>query len=111
MRPIPEKLKAKWEKKLKDSGFNDIENADGTLKAEVHPRTIAYALKDGREEYYNGATTFLDKFKFSSALEKSIWHMHCEGESFRDIATAYDLTFYRVRTVINKLQKLARLRR
>lgn len=108
---IPEKLKAKWEKKLKNSGFNDIENADGSLKAEVDPRTIAYALKDGRSEYYMQATQFLNRFKFSTALERSVWHMHSEGSSFRTIASVYDMTFYKVRTTINKLQKLAGLKK
>jgi Mor family transcriptional regulator len=109
--PISEKLRLKWEKKLKASGFVDIENADGSLKAEVDPRTIAYALKDGRAEYYSGAAVFLTRFKFASALEKSIWHQHCEGISFRTIAASYDLTFYKVRTIINKLQKLAGLKK
>ena len=43
------KLKAEWYKKLTAAEFNDIENGDGTLIAEVDPRTIANALKEKEE--------------------------------------------------------------
>ena len=108
-----EKLKAKWDKKLLDSGFVDLENKDGSLKETIDPRTVANALKDkeAREIYYSMATEFLIKHKFLSRLEKAIWSAHIDGVSFRDIAQISSITFYRVRKIVTELQKLAGVKR
>lgn len=104
-----EKLKAKWDRKLLDSGFHDIENKDGSLKGEVDPRTISNALKDkdAREIYYRMATAFLEKHKFASNLERAVWVGHIEGISFRDIAEATNTTFYKVRNIVIKFQRMS----
>jgi hypothetical protein len=106
-----EKLKAKWAKKLLDSGFKDIENKDGSLKAEIDMRTITKAMKDGTQEYYAQAEYFLNTHRFLSSLEFEVWIAHCDGNSYRKIAEHFELTFYKVRTIITKLQKLAGLRK
>lgn len=108
---IPEKLKAKWDKKLRDSGFEDIENADGSLKTEGHARTLDNARTDNREEYYRQARTFLNSHKFVGLKEYAVWFEHCNGASFRSIADQYNLTFYRVRSIVVKYQKLSGLRK
>jgi hypothetical protein len=105
-----EKLKAKWNKKLTDSGFVDIENKDGSLKAEADPRTIAKAFVDGRAEYYSEALAYLDR-NLLSHFEQKVWRAHCEGISFRTIALVLRITFYRVRNIVIKHQKLAGLRK
>lgn len=106
-----EKLKVKWDKKLKDSGFEDIENKDGSLKSSTDPRTIATAMRDGRAEYYNQAGNFLNTFSFPKPKEQLIWYMHCNGDAFRYIAKVVGVTFYEVRTIVVKYQKLAGLRK
>jgi len=106
-----EKLKAKWDQKLIDSGFEDIENKDGTLKREGHPHTIEAGFKDGRAEYYNQAQEFLNRAKFSTLLDYTVWKMHTDGMSFRNIAKELNLTFYRARNIVTKFQKLAGLRK
>lgn len=105
-----EKLKAKWDKKLADSGFEDIENADGSLKVEVHPRTLANAMLDNRQFYYATAQDFLNSCKFTTLLDYTVWKMHTEGISYRTIAAEIGITFYKVRTIVAKLQKKAGLR-
>lgn len=104
-------LTYKWYKKLKDSGFTDIENADGTLKNEVDPRTIASAMVDNRGEYYRQATEYHLSHGFDTLTEERVWGLHCEGKSFRQIAEFLNLTFYNVRTIINFHQKLSGLRK
>ena|ERR1700677_398938 len=107
-----EKLKNKWDKKLLDSGFHDIENKDGTLKAEADPRTIANALKGKAsiEAYYSQATQFLNAHRWSNNKDKAIWEGHCNGLSFRTMAKLLSLTYYRVRNIVIKLQKAAGLK-
>lgn len=106
-----EKLKEKWNKKLADSGFEDIENKDGSLKDLVHSRTLSYALqaKESREAYYSVARQLLNDFDFHNKDEYNIWSAHCEGLSFRTIARSMKITFYEVRRIVNKYKKVAGL--
>src|SRR5271166_6561839 len=111
MKEPSEKLKAKWNKKLKDSGFEDIENIDGTLKPEVDYRSMDSTrgdiLHDGRQEYYSVAQEYLNRGKFATLQDYTIWKLHSEGMSYRDIGNELKLTFYKVRSAIKKIQKLA----
>lgn len=106
MKQPTEKLKLEWNKKLMASGFNDIENKDGTLKTEVDYRTTDYAMKDGREEYYYKAQDFLNCGKFATLLDYTIWKMHSEGTSYRDIAKELNVTFYKIQRTVKKIQRL-----
>lgn len=105
------RLKTEWEKKLIESGFQDIENADGSLKAAVDPRTISYALqvKESREKYYSIANAFLQTHKFKGP-EKKIWDLHCQAVGARSIASGLNLTPYRVELITDQLKTLAKLK-
>lgn len=107
------KLKAVWDKRLLKSGFEDIENSDGSLKATTDTRTIRNALVDQteRETYYSIAVEFLNAHEFSDMIEREIWKEHCDGIGRLSIAKKLNLTFYRVNLIITKLQKLAKLRK
>jgi len=111
MRQPSKKLKDKWDKKLKDSGFIDIEKADGSLTVEVHPYTLDNAMRDNRQTYYSTAQDFLNKTKFSTLLDYSVWKSHVDGVSFRDIARELGVTFYKVRNIVVKFQKLSGLKK
>lgn len=106
-------LQKKWYKKLDKEGFEDIETADGGLKAPTHPRTIAYAMKDKeeREAYYSIARDFLNSYKFSDDTEQSIWELHCEGIGYKTIAKQLGVKARRLYDILVRLQKLARLKK
>lgn len=106
------RLKAEWDKKLLETGFDDIENEDGSLKASTDSRTIANALKEKeeREAYYIIATQFLHSHQFKNDTEKKIWAEHCEGTGIRNIAKLVKLTNYKTYSTIIKLKKLAGLK-
>lgn len=107
------RLKDKWDEKLRNSGFEDIENSDGTLKVDTDPRTVSHALKEkeSRETYYSIARSFLVDYEFTKKLEKDIWENHCEGIGARSIAKKLEVTTYRVESIITQLQTLAGLKR
>lgn len=111
MKEPSEKLKAEWNKKLKDSGFEDIERADGTLKPEVDYRSLdgtrGNGLKDARQEYDDIVQHFLNHGNFTNLVDYTVWKLHSEGMSYRDISNELKLTFYRVRSTVKKIQKLA----
>jgi phosphopantothenoylcysteine synthetase/decarboxylase len=105
------KLKSRWYKKLRDSGFNDIENEDGSLKAEVDPRTVANAMntKESRVEYYEKATEFLATYKGFTAEQRKIWSLHCTGLGAIKIARQLEITLYKADSTLTKLKTLAKL--
>lgn len=106
-------LKAKWDKKLLDSGFDDIEEEDGTLKYATNPRAIKNALKDKeeREIYYSVAREFLETHAFKNIMHRNIWELHCEGMGKLPIAEKLSVTPYRVEVTINEYRILAKLRK
>ena len=108
------KLIDKWYKKLEKAGFKDIENKDGSLKAEIDPRTRSFALaeKELREAYFAAAKTFLQIHNFKDCEEKLIWELHAlEGMGAVRIARQLKLTMYKADTTLAKLKRLAGLER
>jgi len=82
-------LKAKWYKKLKKSGFEDIEYESGELKFSStisnKRRQERAAIWQDRADYYTLAGWFLNDYKFTVELEKIIWEYHSNGMSAREI--------------------------
>lgn len=96
------KLQAVWEKKLEQSGFEDIEQADGNLKtwhSEWYKYRSGLEVDMGREEYYRHAGYFLYEYQFKNEMERRIWELHAEGLSIRNIVIAlkprYKKTVYK----------------
>jgi len=85
-------LTAQWYKKLKDSGFEDIEQDEAHLKRwsrsfMVEQRT-AYASgskANVKEEYYRLAGQFNHEHKFECEVDRIIWEYHADGIAYRKI--------------------------
>ena len=81
------KLNDEWRKKLKKSGFQDIEDEDENIDRgswDFRMKRVQRIYRT-KSEYYYMATQFLNDYKFESVLEKTIWTYHAEGVSVRDI--------------------------
>jgi hypothetical protein len=73
------KLNAEWEKKLKKSGFVDIET-----KSELESGIVAkqqVKVDHERVVYFEQCATYLHKTKFEDSLDRVIFELHCEGHS------------------------------
>lgn len=93
-------LQEKWYKKLKDEGFNDIEDMSSGgeyLKAWHSTYFSSRYTPDSfemKEDYYRRASHFLYEHKFEwipgSTLinfkEREAWRLHTEGVSYKQIA-------------------------
>jgi hypothetical protein len=79
------KEKKKWYKRLKSSGFKDIELGEDELVRYSFHLTDAY--RSGTYDYYLKANEFLASFKFQTKLDQFIWSLHSEGNSCRQIST------------------------
>lgn len=109
-----EKLQKKWDKRLKDSGFDDIEQRnDGNLKTWSYKFQRYWSAEafSAKEDYFRMASHFLYDHTFDSTTEKRIWAMHTEATSYRAIAIA--MRRYRVKVnkdsvnvIIKRLSKL-----
>ncbi len=82
------KLHEKWQKELRESGFEDIEGETRFLKNKL---CVAREVKNpermrGQLEYYTMASKFLWDYKFESKKDYQIWFYHSEGMAYREIA-------------------------
>lgn len=106
------KLNAEWAKKLKASGFKDIESSNGRMdidKALNNVVTkydqISYAAK---EDYYRLAGQFLHDNDFESEFDKIIWENHSSGVAITVIVKILSAKGHKAykRKVHERLQKL-----
>jgi hypothetical protein len=75
----------KWKKKLKASGFRDIERSE----MELSSYSFEVAQKYNREtvDYYAKCSEFLHNHTFPTKLDEFIWSEHADGRSLRDISS------------------------
>ncbi len=81
-------LESEWRNKLKDSGFEDIEDADGNIARgswDYRTKKVINSYKT-KVDYYYMATQFLNDYNFETPLDKAVWAYHIEGIGVRDIA-------------------------
>jgi hypothetical protein len=117
-------LQQHWYKKLKDSGFKDIEdvkNPYNPLKRSSSHMFINLrkTLTDGemidyinnKAFYFTLAQEFLNEHQFLDEYERYVWEKHSNGESNRSIERLFlkekKKSTYRekVRKVVNSLKK------
>lgn len=80
-------LQREWTKKLKKSGFEDIEQDEDHLKSWSYEFFREYDENKfkAKEEYYNMASEFFNNYHFENSTDKFVWFQHSEGVSIRDI--------------------------
>lgn len=105
-------LQVLWYQKLKDAGFEDIENTriEGAPLVYYHSHRFATAYNplffSQRQEYYRLAGIFLYHHEFDSSTERSIWELHSEGLSIAKIAIRLKVKAYVAHRAILKLSQL-----
>lgn len=104
------RLKIIWDRKLKRSGFKDLEDAKGNLKEFVssrykHKEFITYFAQ---ERYYQLADQLLNDYDFSSSEDKMMWRLHCEGKTINTIATKISKSESYVFSFIEDMAKLVK---
>lgn len=107
-----QKLKDKWYKKLKNVGFKDIEDYQGRLKSWSTSGQTRYSdrnhnsriYREARAEYYRRASQALYDNEFSSKMDKTIWALHADGKTHREISEEIGLARNTVREHIYKMR-------
>lgn len=108
-------LKAKWYRKLEDSGFEDIEDTSSPKEMlrcwhsyYFQIRFTPHAFQEIRT-YYQVANEFYKVHKFKNKLERAIWRYHTDGLSAREISSIVKTSPDKTEDVINKLVGLMRI--
>lgn len=82
------KAKRVWYRKLKATGFKDIEMENGGLRiwsrrlpalARAPTLNVPQPFCEAKAQYYRLCGFFLHDWKFANALEREIWTIHCDG--------------------------------
>lgn len=100
------KLTAQWYQKLKDSGFEDIEDSAGNLKQYHSIRFLAKNIRTGfneKQRYYELASQLLYSFPFKDKRMKNVWKLHAAGLQVPEIASALKISEESVRKTISYL--------
>lgn len=90
--PEFKELASKWSQKLKENGFEDIENSFNQKENLKTPHSRYFFSRytpDEIEEtltYYDMCMDFYWHYAFKSKREKEIWLLHSEGMTKRKIA-------------------------
>lgn len=100
-------LQQKWYRKLKRSGFVDIEAPQYQhMKAKESTwHILNWDPEDAAsiQRYYELARQMLHEHPFSSNKEKLVWKCHSEGMSYNAIAGRTELSIDFVRGIIERL--------
>lgn len=103
------RLQHQFYKKLKDTGFEDIEEINSSKEM---LKTWASNIKPDRHrsaEYFDQANDFYYTFSFDSEKDKDVWRHHADGESVRQIERHYNRRGYRKSTVAKIVWRLSRI--
>jgi hypothetical protein len=101
-----QELKSAWDRKLKDSGFVDIE-AEG--KREIDLRNANVRDYEAVQAYYRAAVRYLNSGEFSKEGHREVWALHCEGLSCREIASSLGIDKSNTHRLIARYRALAGL--
>lgn len=102
-----------WYKKLKDSGFDDVEQDEERLKnhsTNFFRNNFNETAYTANLNYYRLAGQFLHDHKFQSKKERLIWELHSEGHGRAKIVEylkqrRFKTYAYQVQHTIERLTK------
>lgn len=107
-------LRDEWYAKLKQSGFDDIEDVNSPREMLKQWHSIWFHTTSDplhfkcKHRYFRMAEQFLNNFRFRSHIEKKIWSLHVEGLSLREIGSEVGLNKDKVNKIVLRFKKTMR---
>lgn len=101
-------VKSIWYKKLKKSGFYDIEENEHKLKRYDADYFLHLGVDKATEtsQYYSNCEEFLRKHLFFSKSDRYIWRLHCTGMTEVQIAKQIGVHESTISRVLSRLRKI-----
>lgn len=117
--PEFKKLFKEWNEKLKESGFEEIENFNLPEPTLIDWHALRFKKIQGDEislagKYFELALNVLRTHEFETGTHRLIWELHCHGKSIREISGIVNLNRFRrdmVHTFIIEMQALHGLKK
>ncbi len=106
MQKPSKQLQDKWKQKLKDSGFEDIEQEDGNL---VSWHSMYYMLRytsaefAEKQEYYRLARHYLEAWPFDTDRQRRVWELMELGKTYGEIAKIIGVSSRTISTEVSSL--------
>jgi|GEM_PF-5044513 len=97
------KLKREWDKKLKESGFKDIES-DTSKTPRLKKNTSDFENKRAFEVFYEFS---LKKSNFKKPVHRAYFKLYCEGLTYKAIAESLKRDKTTIFEVVKRYKKLA----
>jgi hypothetical protein len=105
---VSAKLQREWDRKLAESGFDDIEGrASGMLRGisvQEPERAPSATELDATAEYHGRCAEFAHARQWGCQLERRIWEMHVDGHGTRAMAAAVGWAHSRAYRTLLRLQ-------
>ena len=106
-------LQKHWYKILKESGFQDIEDCNNKFRPLKSWHSFKWANRDSyfieaKIKYYTDAVHFLSEYEFETPEQKTIWMLHSEGFSVREIERELFISRSSVHKIICDLRDIMR---
>lgn len=107
------KLRREWAKKLKDSGFHDIESFSETIeKADSNRLNVHKGSRSAKqdedaangESYYRAAGIFLHQFSFETEKDRLVFSLWADGASYRSIGQSVGMAVATVHKHLHRLR-------
>jgi hypothetical protein len=88
-------LNKTWEKKLAESGFDDIEKGDTAHIIQKQIVTVHQTKVSVGLDYYQFCNAILRDHTFHRDVDRAIFELHTEGSSDREISTWLKASVFR----------------
>jgi len=98
-------LKRHWYALLRESGFRDLEEADGSLRDRWHHNRAVKTpvlVREAVVSYFDAVGSYLHHGEFDSAVDRQIWELHGEGWTNPEIGELVGLCKESVRLRVRK---------
>lgn len=107
-------LNRQWKKKLKESGFNDLEKSVheyARLPLTIDINSATFKSREASEVYFDIASDHLRNGSFKSQVEREVWEHHSQGDTLSEIGHKMKLGKSTIAYYVWKVQRLLRLKR
>lgn len=100
-------LKDQWYQKLKEEGFEDLEDESQYIKKIQHLHFFRWTpLKiQTQRDYYIHCEYFLNSHSFKKEQHRKIWELYTKGVPFRKISEKVDQGLKEVHQTVKRLRK------
>lgn len=98
---------------MRQSGFEDAEDTKHPLRPLMTWHSLKWQKMDperfrAKQIYFEDATRFLDVYDFETSQEKTVWALHAEGMSVREIEKQLNLSRNQVHKIVVYLRETMR---